>query len=61
MLRFGTRVDRGAGSDRAVCPLHHRARTAGVSLVMGVAVLLGSLLLADRSPRRRADTSTARL
>jgi signal peptidase II len=34
---------------------------ADTSIVVGVAVLLGSLLLADRSPRRRADTSTARL
>ena len=33
---------------------------ADTSIVVGVAVLLGSLLLADRSPRRRADTSTAR-
>ena len=34
---------------------------ADASIVVGVAVLLGSLLLADRSPRRRADASTARL
>ena len=29
-------------------------------IVAGVALLLAALLLADRSPRRRADTSTAR-
>lgn len=56
MLRFGTRVDRGAGSDRAVCPLHHRARTAGVSLVMGVAVLLGSCVAAPKWTTQRAVT-----
>ena len=33
---------------------------ADASIVIGVAVLLGSLLLADGSPRRRADTSAAR-
>ena len=34
---------------------------ADASIVVGVAVLLGSLLLADRSPRRRGDASTVRL
>ena len=34
---------------------------ADASIVIGVAVLLGSLLLADGSSRRRADTSAARL
>jgi len=29
---------------------------ADASIVVGVAVLLGSLLLADRNPRRRADS-----
>ena len=33
---------------------------ADASIVIGVTVLLGSLLLADGSPRRRADTSAAR-
>jgi signal peptidase II len=33
---------------------------ADASIVVGVAVLLASLLLADRNPRRRADASTAR-
>ena len=33
---------------------------ADTSIVVGVAVLLGSLLLSDRSPRRRADSSTPR-
>ncbi len=34
---------------------------ADASIVIGVVVLLASLLLADRNPRRRADASTARL
>jgi signal peptidase II len=33
---------------------------ADTCIVVGVCLLVGSLLLADRSPRRRADTSTAR-
>jgi signal peptidase II len=33
---------------------------ADASIVVGVGVLLASLLLADRNPRRRADASTAR-
>jgi signal peptidase II len=34
---------------------------ADTSIVVGVAVLLGSLLFADRRPRRRGDASTVRL
>ena len=33
---------------------------ADTCIVVGVCLLVGSLLLADRSPRRRADTSTVR-
>jgi len=34
---------------------------ADTCIVVGVAVLVASLLLADRTPRRRADTSSAHL
>src|SRR5437899_11366914 len=56
MLRFDTRVDRGAGSDRAVRSLRRRARIAGVSLVVGVAVLLGSCVAAPKWTTQRAVT-----